>query len=198
MDERRPRRRSSEVEAAIRAAALAELAENGYEGVTFERVARRAQTSKPVVYRRYASRADLVMDAMVADDRSISRPKPTGSLRGDLLRWLSKVGPRSAWLGPETFRALMGEGGAESLRAAADLAVAKISIIDKAIITPARERGELGPLPLHPGVIATPFLLTRDRVTFAPWAPLEVTDIVDRVAIPLYRAESGLGPLTAS
>jgi AcrR family transcriptional regulator len=38
---------------AIRAATRAELADYGYAGVTFEGVARRAQTSKPVLYRRY-------------------------------------------------------------------------------------------------------------------------------------------------
>ena len=49
---------------AIRDATYAELKEHGYSGVTFEGVARRAKTSKPVLYRRWADRRALLRDVV--------------------------------------------------------------------------------------------------------------------------------------
>ncbi len=58
------RRRDETLISAIRDATYAELEEHGYSGVTFEGVASRAKTSKPVLYRRYRSRAHMVTDAL--------------------------------------------------------------------------------------------------------------------------------------
>ena len=43
---------------------MAEFTQSGYQGVTFEGVARRAGTSKPVLYRRFTSRAHMVIFAL--------------------------------------------------------------------------------------------------------------------------------------
>lgn len=76
-------------EAAILAAVLELLAEVGFDGVSFEAVARRAGASKPTLYRRWSSKRDMVVAAV----RSIpatggGRVVDTGSLRGDLLELL--------------------------------------------------------------------------------------------------------------
>lgn len=69
-------------------AALDVLAETGYEGMTIEMVASRAKAGKATLYRRWASKADLVLDAvacMKSKDLDISTLPDTGTLRGDLV-----------------------------------------------------------------------------------------------------------------
>jgi AcrR family transcriptional regulator len=66
------RRRGAELERAILRAALDELAEAGYAGLTMDRVARRAGTNKNAIYRRWPNRAALGLAAyrelVVADN----------------------------------------------------------------------------------------------------------------------------------
>ncbi|WP_222622262.1 TetR/AcrR family transcriptional regulator [Micromonospora endolithica] len=63
------------------------LAESGYEGVTFEEVARRAGASKATLYRRWKSKREMVIAAIKAGPAYREGPDEidTGSLRGDLL-----------------------------------------------------------------------------------------------------------------
>ncbi|BCQ07834.1 TetR family transcriptional regulator [Mycobacterium heckeshornense] len=80
---RQGRPRSRRIDAAILTAARELLVERGYGGVTFDEVARRAGVTRPTVYLRFATRAELVHDAVVGD--AGDRPVPdTGSLAGDL------------------------------------------------------------------------------------------------------------------
>ncbi|MFJ1795943.1 TetR/AcrR family transcriptional regulator [Kitasatospora griseola] len=67
------RRRGKALEAAIFEAALDQLTSGGFARMTMEGVAGAAQTGKAALYRRWASKADLVMDALVA-----AMPPPTG------------------------------------------------------------------------------------------------------------------------
>lgn len=62
----RQRKRGAALEDAIHDAVFAELAEVGYLGFTIEAVAVRAKTGKASIYRRWATKADLVMDAFIA------------------------------------------------------------------------------------------------------------------------------------
>jgi AcrR family transcriptional regulator len=80
----RPGGRSARVRAAAIAATLAELADSGYSALSLESVAQRAGVHKTTLYRRWGSREELVLEAML--DRAgqhISVPD-TGSLREDL------------------------------------------------------------------------------------------------------------------
>lgn len=70
---------------AIREAALELVAEQGYDRVTVDAVAARAGASKATMYRRWRSKAQLVVDAL-ADLQAVARPADTGSLRGDFDR----------------------------------------------------------------------------------------------------------------
>jgi AcrR family transcriptional regulator len=81
----RPGGRSARVRAAVIDALLAELAENGLGELTMEGVARRAGVNKTTLYRRWGSKEELLLDALL--DRGERRvPIPdTGSLRDDLL-----------------------------------------------------------------------------------------------------------------
>jgi AcrR family transcriptional regulator len=77
-------------------AALDVLAETGYEGMTIDMVAARAKAGKATLYRRWSSKADLVIDA-VACMKSIDPVLPdTGTLRGDLVAMIKAPSIRDA------------------------------------------------------------------------------------------------------
>ncbi len=90
------RRRDATRDAAIVAATLDLLVEVGYDRLTMEAVAGRAQAGKATLYRRWSSKAELVVDALVHLDGSEPGCSPemratvdtdAGSLRADLLRY---------------------------------------------------------------------------------------------------------------
>lgn len=69
-------------------AALDVLAETGYDGMTIDMVAARAKAGKATLYRRWASKPELVLDAVAclkAKDLDLNALPDTGSLRGDLV-----------------------------------------------------------------------------------------------------------------
>jgi AcrR family transcriptional regulator len=68
------------------AATLEILRETGYDKLTIDKVVARARASKTTVYRRWASKADLVSAAFANAVRSFGIPEDSGSLRGDLLK----------------------------------------------------------------------------------------------------------------
>jgi AcrR family transcriptional regulator len=85
---RRGRPRSEEVRRTILAAALAELAERGYGGLTIEGIAARAGAGKQTVYRWWRSKADVVFEAMLDRAQSAAPAPDTGALEADLRAFL--------------------------------------------------------------------------------------------------------------
>jgi AcrR family transcriptional regulator len=80
----RGRPRDQAMDGAILLAAIQLLAEVGYSRVTVAEVARRAGVSKPAIYRRWAQKSQLVVEAMVTQ-MPTRVPPDTGSTSGDLL-----------------------------------------------------------------------------------------------------------------
>src|SRR5581483_3007831 len=73
-------------EAEILDATLEILATSGYDRLTMDAVATAAKASKATLYRRWDTKAQLVIDALVRAKGSVHlEPVDTGSLRGDLL-----------------------------------------------------------------------------------------------------------------
>jgi AcrR family transcriptional regulator len=68
---------------ALREAALAVLAEAGYERLTMDAVAARAGAAKTTIYRRWRDKAELVVDALNSL-KGVPEVPDTGSLRDDL------------------------------------------------------------------------------------------------------------------
>ena len=69
-------------------AAIDVLAETGFDGMTIDMVAARAKAGKATIYRRWTSKADLVLDAvacMKAGELDAEHLPDTGTLRGDLI-----------------------------------------------------------------------------------------------------------------
>jgi len=150
LDRVRARRggRSARVREEVLAAALAELATGGFEGLSHLAVARRAGVDPATVYRRWPTRVRLALDA-VSEHASAAVPIPdTGSLRGDMRAFHREV---RALLGdPEArriFRALaassfdedpdVGEASREFWRGRFERAAV---MVDRAV-----KRGEIPP-----------------------------------------------------
>ncbi len=79
----RGRRLDATRDVALRRAALELLAEQGYDCMTIDALAARAHASKVTIYRRWAGKAELVVDAL-SSLKGVPDVPDTGSLRGDL------------------------------------------------------------------------------------------------------------------
>ena len=88
---RRGRKRDPKRDGAILDAALVVLAEDGFEGMTMDAVAARAKAGKATVYRRWASKSELVLDAIgrLRTDVTSEQLPDTGSFRGDLMAFVN-------------------------------------------------------------------------------------------------------------
>lgn len=186
------RRRAGVLRDAIREAVNAELAEEGYAGVTFEGVARRAQTSKPVLYRRYRSRAHMVVDAL-AGKVLIDEPSgTTGSLREDLAHVMIALLARIRGIGLATYRGVLGEADDELV----DAMIALSSQFARETITraldQARDRGEIGPRQIPDRALMAPIALVRHELVISRVAldDESITEILDDVFLPLVHALS--------
>jgi AcrR family transcriptional regulator len=85
------RPRSVETDRAILDAALALLVEQGFGGLSMEGVAARAGVGKAAIYRRWSSKAELVVDALRGHACSAVPLVDTGDLRADLLVMFSAL-----------------------------------------------------------------------------------------------------------
>lgn len=84
MGERRPGGRAARVRASVLDATIELLSDVGYERLTIEAIASRAGVHKTTVYRRWPTKAELVLDATrTISERGIPIPD-TRTLRGDL------------------------------------------------------------------------------------------------------------------
>lgn len=77
------RPRSTQSHRAILQAALALLAEVGFDGMSIEAIAARAGVGKTTIYRRYSSKEELLADAIESVREEINIPN-TGTLGGDI------------------------------------------------------------------------------------------------------------------
>jgi AcrR family transcriptional regulator len=87
--------------------------------VTFEGVARRAKTSKPVLYRRHRSRAHMVVDALLAVPRQPVPACGTPSLREDMLALLDAMMARFHSIGIDTLSGSASAAGSWTSRSLA-------------------------------------------------------------------------------
>jgi len=179
------------LEQAIFEATLAALTETGYANLTMERIAARARTSKAALYRRWASRAELVVDTIRYALPGQDVPD-TGSLRADVLQLLRLIATRLAGPAGEAARGLM----AESLRDPSSTEVARQRMIQshpehmRVILRRAVERGEAGPHALLIRVAdAGPALLQHHFLIHGAPIPDEVlVSITDEIVLPLATA----------
>jgi AcrR family transcriptional regulator len=184
------RRRGQALEDAILDAAWEELVEGGYGGFTFEGVARRAGTSRPVLYRRWPTRQELVRAAIAhrGEREEVVLPD-TGSLRGDLIALLGEVNERRGSL-MALMVLRMSEYYEETGTSMSDLRLAFIGNRGSRVTEVMRravERGEIDPDRLTPRIAAVPFDLFRHELlmTLKPVTEETIIEIVDTIFLPL-------------
>lgn len=189
-DHRRlPRRRGHVLVEAIHAATLAELSETGYAGLSVERVAARARTSKAAIYRRWPARADLVAAAMRhAGDRDQDIPD-NGDVRADLFAVLRAAADRLTGPYGEAVRGLITETLADpdATRAAREHLTNVRSQLITAVFERAFQRHQVGPQALTPQLVSLPPTLLSHHYLLhgAPIADQTIDDILDHVVMPL-------------
>ena len=84
------------------------LQQHGYDRLTVDAVAAAARASKATVYRRWPSKAELVLAAFIEGVRQVAVAPDTGTLRGDLLH-VGKVVCEQARQQASTIRAVLVE-----------------------------------------------------------------------------------------
>ncbi|GGX69683.1 TetR/AcrR family transcriptional regulator [Streptomyces minutiscleroticus] len=184
------RRRGAALEGALLDAAWDELTERGYESLSLESVAERACTSKPVLYRRWPSKADLVRAALlhVVQRDPIAVPD-TGTLRDDVISLLRQVNERRVGLASalvaqlaDLYRATGTSIGDLRVALTAGQRSAMEEIVERAV-----ERGEVDPARLTPRVIRLPEDLFRHELLMTSRAvpDADVVEIVDTIFLPL-------------
>ena len=179
------------MEAAILEVVLQELAEAGYVNFSIERVAAKAGTSKPVIYRRWPTRARLVYAALRARPVLSFEAPDTGTVRGDITVILHGVSEMVEAFSPEVVFGLIAELLHESdasLFAEVHERSAKMMM---EILTRGIGRGEIAAEKLTPRLAVLPFDLARHQLVLLqqPLSAQDIEEIIDRIFLPLVRAE---------
>ncbi|GAB3360893.1 TetR/AcrR family transcriptional regulator [Amycolatopsis echigonensis] len=186
----RRRRRGAELEAALLDAAWAELMEGGYAALTFAGVADRAGTSRPVVNRHWAAKADLVRDAIVRASARFPLEDPdTGSLREDTVALLEQLNGAFAMFAvamTAQLAAYFEETGTTVAELRGSLIDERWAVID-AVTRRAVERREIDAAKLTPRIARLPYDLLRNEtlMNLEPMSPDAIREVVDTIYLPL-------------
>jgi AcrR family transcriptional regulator len=196
VDPTKTRRRGAELEEALLEAAWAELNEAGYSAFTYEGVARRAGTSKPVLYRRWPTKVDLVLAALTQGGLFARRELPdTGSLRGDILEVLYRFNnSRSGFMTAINvyLAGITAETGLSPSqlrdRLLGDRPDTGYQLLGRAAL-----RGEIPARDWPRGLVSLPTDLVRHDLvlTLEPVSNSRILEIVDTLWLPLLTIDGG-------
>ncbi len=189
------RRRGAALEDAILQAAYDELSEVGYTALTVEAVAARARTGKASIYRRWQTKAELVLDALTAQ-------LPEAEACGLVPELGDSASTSEALHGlAEAISATLCSPAGDAMRAvkceaATDLELAQL--VDDRFMAPRRaamlallqrgvERGEVRPEAATPLVadVLPAMLGHRIMIQREPITERTITDIIEQVLLPL-------------
>jgi AcrR family transcriptional regulator len=186
------RRRGEELEQAILEAAFEEFREVGYAAFTMEGVAKRAGTSKPVLYRRWSNRMEILLACVASRLPKAETVPDTGTLRGDILALITLAHDRMSLIGRTAMLGILAEISAYPEAHGPLLAklVNEItSLLDKAVYTRAIARGEITEEHLTERLRRLPIDLVRNEVVIFGAVPADALEsIVDEVVLPALRA----------
>jgi len=187
------RRRGKALETAIFEAALDQLTSGGFARMTMEGVAGAAQTGKAALYRRWTSKADLVLDALGS-----TLPPPTdipdlGSVRGELLQVMAVYGAVMNSRAGAAMRVLMSELDHEQAVVFKDFAmnrvVAPTTEAMLAILRRGEQRGDVRPGAATRLVadVVPAMLLYRAKMSDGAVDARFCMELVDEVLVPMVR-----------
>jgi AcrR family transcriptional regulator len=168
-------------------ATLATLSEVGYDRLTMDAVATRAKASKATLYRRWSSKANLVVDAL-AHSKGPTEFPDTGSLRGDLRAGFCGMGGLTDRETIATFSSVLTaiQRDPEFAQQFREHFIAEKTALSRGVWERAIGRGEVGPdldidliAPALPGIVL-------HRVFVMGELPDEdlITRVIDKIILP--------------
>jgi AcrR family transcriptional regulator len=174
-------------EAELLAVTLQLLQQEGYDGLTVDAVAARARASKATVYRRWPTKAELVLAAFIEGVRQVAVAPETGTLRGDLLQ-VGEVICEQARTHGSTMRAVL----VEASRNPALNEVMQHQFLDqrkalfKTILGQAVDRGEIDEAAVSDDLwdVMPGYLIFRSIFSLRPPSRRTVQSLVDDVIMP--------------
>lgn len=185
-----------EREVAIFDATMRMLATSGYDRLTMDAVAADARASKATLYRRWQTKADLVVDALVWLKSCMPNEVPdTGTLRGDLLAMACTDGGLTDKMPLAVFGALITamQRDEDLARAFQQRFMGPIEARSRTVFERAQARGEIAEgadLALLGHVlpaVAIHYALTRNKPVRAEF----IEQIIDQVVLPACACPAG-------
>lgn len=177
-----------EREQEILEATLDVLADVGYDRLTMDAVASAARASKATLYRRWETKASLVLEAVLAQKGPIGEAPDTGTLRGDLIASFCGHGGLADERALAVFSSVITALGrdAEFAEGFRELFIGPKIASTRLLYERAQERGEIrndldldivGPA--LPGIV-----LHRQFIMGQPPTPESITKVIDQVILP--------------
>ena len=174
-------------EAELLAVTLQLLQEHGYDGLTVDAVASAARASKATVYRRWPSKAELVLAAFNEGVRQVAVPPNTGTLRGDLLQ-VGEICGEQVHQHASTIRAVLVEASRhpELNDALQHQFIEQRKALIQHILRQAVERGEIAEAALTDELwdLLPGYLIFRSIIPGSPPTRRTVQALVDNFIIP--------------
>ncbi|MEU9454933.1 TetR/AcrR family transcriptional regulator [Streptomyces sp. NPDC048277] len=188
------RRRGESLTRAIYLTTLRDLAENGFDKLSFDKIASSAGTGKASLYRRWSTPAQLVLAALTDPVSGFGAPAEpnTGSLRSDLVAMLNSLaGTVAEQPHGRAFLPLITQRprNAELYASVRRLVIEPRRQQFMNVLRAAVDRGEADPGAVTPLVAAVgPGLVIQALMDHDHVSPAEVNAIVDEVLMPLITA----------
>ncbi|HEX2143234.1 MAG TPA: TetR/AcrR family transcriptional regulator [Glycomyces sp.] len=186
------RRRGEELERAILDAVWEEFLEVGFAKLSMERVAKRAGTSKPVLYRRWSSRVEMMLACAASRVPKADSVPNTGSLRGDTMALLTFALARMRMVGRTAMLGMLAEVSADPEARGVLLAGLVNEIVrslNGSVYARAVKRGELAEEHLTERLRRLPFdLLRNEFIILGDVTDEALASILDEVVLPALRA----------
>jgi AcrR family transcriptional regulator len=174
-------------------AALEVLSEVGYDRLTMDAVAQRAKASKATLYRRWNSKATLVVDALATQKASPQVPD-SGDLRTDLLTAFCGMGGLTDHDTTSTFGAVMTAltTDPEFAKEFRTRVLVPKSQLSRTLFQRAVDRGEVRPdldLDLVAPALAA-IVLHRLFVLGEEPGPALIEHVIDQIILPAVRPQA--------
>lgn len=188
------RRRGRALEAAIFDATLELLTSGGFARLTMEGVAGAAQTGKAALYRRWASKADLVVQALAATLPPRTDIPDLGSVRAELMQLVAGLGAIMNSRAGAAIRVLMAELDHEQASSFKDFLLGRVLEPANAATLAILRRGEIRG-DVRPGAatqivadVAPAMMLFHAKGCENTLDEAFATELVDQVLVPMVRA----------
>ncbi|MDQ6898501.1 MAG: TetR/AcrR family transcriptional regulator [Candidatus Dormibacteraeota bacterium] len=190
MSSSRSRRRGKQLANAIYDAVLTWIKLDGFDALTMEGIAARARTGKSALYRRWSSKEELVLDALLHRLPELDAEPDTGTVRDDVLEHLGcMVDTMKTPAGQAMWTILHNPSSGRAIVEAIDGRVIEphqrtmLKILRRGVA-----RGEVRPDAVNRLVAQVgPLLIRQHHVAAGLPSNADVVQIVDQVVVPMLR-----------